>query len=59
MSNELKDIAERLNRYADEGWEITIATKRADGGWDLTIQPMERDTKRTKKTREAANDNNQ
>ena len=59
MSNELKDIAERLNRYADEGWEITTATKRADGGWDLTIQPMEKDTKRTKKTREAANDNNQ
>jgi hypothetical protein len=52
MSNELKDIAERLNRYSDDnGWQIESASKRADGGWDLIIQPMGKDTK------EAGNDN--
>lgn len=58
MSNELKDIAERLNRYADEGWIIESAGKRPDGGWDLIIQPMEKEAKKAKKTKEATNDNN-
>ena len=41
MSNELKDIAERLNKnYEDAGWKIETAEKRADGGWNLVIQPM-------------------
>lgn len=53
MSNELKDIAERLNRYADEGWIIESADKRKDGGWNLIIQPMGK-----KQPQEATNDNN-
>ena len=53
MSNELKDIAERLDRYADEGWEITSAEKLANGGWNLIIQPIAKE-----QTQEATNDNN-
>lgn len=41
MSNELKDIAERLNKsYEDDGWEITQAAKQEDGSWHLEIQPV-------------------
>ena len=52
MSNELKDIAMRLNGYGDDGWQIESASKRADGGWDLIIQPLE------KEETEAQDDNN-
>lgn len=55
MSNELKDIAERLNKnYEDEGWIIETAEKRKDGGWNLVIQPMVL----PKADQEATNDNN-
>ena len=57
MSNELKDIAERLNKnYEDEGWIIETAEKRADGGWNLVIQPMVKAPKA--ENQEATNDNN-
>lgn len=55
MSNELKDIAERLNRYADEGWEITSAEKLANGGWRLDIQPI---AEKEAEPQEATDDNN-
>lgn len=54
MSNELKDIAERLNKYADEGWEITSAEKLANGGWRLDIQPIAE----KEEPQEATNENN-
>ena len=53
MSNELKDIAQRLNGYSDDGWEITQAAKHEDGSWTMTIQPLE-----PKEDPEATNDNN-
>ena len=56
MSNELKDIAERLSRYLDEGWEITQAAKNEDGSWCLTVQLIEKKPKA--ETQEATNDNN-
>lgn len=56
MSNELKDIAERLSRYLDEGWEITQAAKCEDGSWCLTVQLIEKETKAEPK--EATDDNN-
>ena len=57
MSNELRDIAERLNKnYEDEGWKIETAEKRADGGWNLVIQPMEKAPKAV--AQEATDENN-
>ena len=56
MSNELKDIAERLSRYLDEGWEITQAAKNEDGSWCLTVQLIEKKPK--VENQEATNDNN-
>ena len=56
MSNELKDIAERLSKYLDEGWEITQAAKNEDGSWCLTVQLIEKKPKA--ETQEATNDNN-
>ena len=43
MSNELRDIANRLCQYDTiaDGWEIINAVKRQDGAWDLTIRAME------------------
>ena len=55
MSNELKDIAQRLNPYNDDGWQIETAEKRADGGWNLVIHPM---VKATEVPQEVTNDNN-
>ena len=37
MDNELKDIADRLDRYNEDGWTITNAQKMDDGSWCLTI----------------------
>ena len=37
MDNELKDIADRLDRYGDDGWTITNATRNEDGSWCLVI----------------------
>lgn len=54
MSNELKDIAERLNKYCDSGWEITQASKQEDGSWILTIRSLEE----AEADQEATNDNN-
>ncbi len=51
MSNELKEIADRLNGICDDGWQIEEASKRADGGWNLIIQPI-------KKEPEVTDDNN-
>ena len=57
MSNELRDIAERLNKnYEDAGWKIETAEKRADGGWNLVIQPMGKEPEVD--PQEATNDNN-
>lgn len=55
MSNELLDIADKLNGYKDgQGWKIITATKRNDGSWELIIQPVA-----TKpEAQEATNDNN-
>ena len=50
MDNELKDIADRLDRYGDDGWTITNAQRNDDGSWCLTIHQ-----KTAKK--EAADDN--
>lgn len=56
MSNELLDIADKLNGYTDgEGWMITTATKQVNGGWSLIIQPI---AKKQAETQEATNDNN-
>ena len=55
MSNELKDIAQRLNGYSDDGWEIIAATRTNNGSWELTIQPVE---PAGIKDQEATNDNN-
>lgn len=42
MSNELKDIVEKLNPYSlEKGWGITQATKNTDGSWTITIFPVE------------------
>ena len=52
MSNELKDIANRLSDFKDEnGWQIVNA-KKADGKWFLVIEEI---TPAEKK--EAAHDN--
>lgn len=56
MSNELKDIAERLSRYYEEGWEITQAAKNEDGSWNLKVQLIE---KKPKATQEATNEDNE
>lgn len=53
MSNELKEIADRLNGICDDGWQITQAARRVDGSWDLVIQPIEKEAKA-----EANDDNN-
>lgn len=53
MSNELLDIADKLNGYDGQGWKIETAEKRADGGWNLVIQPMAPEA-----DQEATNDNN-
>lgn len=56
MSNELLDIADKLNGYKDgQGWKIITATKRNDGSWNLTIQPV---ATAPEATQEATNDNN-
>ena len=52
MSNELKDIADKLYGYGYDGWQIISAEKRQDGGWNLTILPME------KQDKEGKHDNN-
>lgn len=55
MSNELLDIADKLNGYKKgQGWEILAATKRNDGSWSLVIQPVATKTE----AQEATNDNN-
>ena len=56
MSNELKDIVERLNRCYenDNGWIVESASKRPDGGWDLIIQSVAKDNNNG----EVKNDNN-
>ncbi|MBP5793444.1 MAG: hypothetical protein J6W46_07380 [Spirochaetaceae bacterium] len=47
MSNELKDIAERLHKdYEDEGWDIIKAEKRQGGGWNLEILPRPEEDKK-------------
>jgi hypothetical protein len=56
MSNELKDIANRLSGYNDDGWQIKSAQKQANGGWSLTIQPIEKEPEAEKQ--EATNENN-
>lgn len=44
MSNELKDIVDRLQKnYEDEGWIVESASRRPDGGWDLIIQSVAKD----------------
>ena len=56
MSNELLDIADKLNGYKDgQGWKIITATKRNDGSWNLTIQPVA--LTEPKETQEATDDN--
>jgi hypothetical protein len=56
MSNELKDIANKLSGYSDgEGWEIYSAEKQPDGSWNLTIQL---ESRAPKADQEATNDNN-
>ena len=55
MSNELLDIADKLNGYKDgQGWKIITATKRNDGSWSLVIQPVATEPE----TQEATDDNN-
>lgn len=54
MSNELKDIVNRLNGYSDDGWVVTSAEKLANGGWRLDIQPYEPEAEK----QEATNENN-
>ena len=41
MSNELKDIADRLSRYSGDGWEITQAAKNEGESWNLKVQRIE------------------
>lgn len=56
MSNELKDIANKLSGYSDgEGWDIYSAEKLNDGSWRLEIRP---ESKEPKAIQEATNDNN-
>ena len=58
MSNELLDIADKLNGYKDgQGWKIITATKRNDGSWNLTIQPVATEPEAQKPTKEVTNDN--
>ena len=52
MSNELKDIAERLSGYSDDGWSIFSAEKQPDGSWSLVIKAIDEAKK------EASDDNN-
>lgn len=56
MSNELKDIANRLSGYNDDGWQIESAQKQVNGGWSLIIQPIEKEPEAEKQ--EATNENN-
>ena len=42
MSNDLKDIANRLCPYDQGGWQVLSAEKLANGNWKLEIQPMSR-----------------
>ena len=51
MSNELKDIVDRLNGVCDDGWQIIHAVRRTDGSWALVIQPIAKEA-------EAKDDNN-
>lgn len=55
MSNELRDIANRLCQYdtVADGFEIITAVKRSDGAWDLTIRAMAIEDEK----QEATNDN--
>lgn len=53
MSNELKDIAERLSGYSDDGWSIFSAEKQPDGSWSLVIKAIKDEAKK-----EASDDNN-
>ena len=55
MSNELLDIADKLNGYDGQGWKIIAATTTNNGSWELTIQPV---TPTELKPQEATNDNN-
>lgn len=55
MSNELKDIANRLGGYNDDGWQITSAQK-VGGGWRLDIQPLVKEP--DAEAQEATNENN-
>ena len=56
MSNELKDIANKLGGYSNgEGWEIYSAEKLNDGSWRLEIRL---ESKEPKADQEATNDNN-
>ena len=58
MSNELLDIADKLNGYKDgQGWKIISASQRNDGSWSLVIQPVATETKAQKPTKEVSNDN--
>jgi hypothetical protein len=54
MSNELKDIAYKLEGFDEKGWMITSAQRNPDGSWDLHI--LKRPIEEPKK--EAADDNN-
>lgn len=56
MSNELKDIVNRLNGYSDGGWVVISAEKLAGGGWRLELQPLINEPEAEKQ--EATNENN-
>ena len=52
MSNELRDIVNRLSGYSDTfGWEVTNAQKNEDGTWTLKVKEIENEE-------EAVNDEN-
>ncbi|MBO5921092.1 MAG: hypothetical protein J6Q48_01725 [Bacteroidaceae bacterium] len=56
MSNELKDIVNRLNGYSDDGWVVTSAEKLGNGGWRLDLQPLVKEPEA--EMQEATDDNN-